>query len=167
MIFQKPKRKLWTWRHPAGHFSQIDYIIYRKRWRNSVHDCQAHTSSVAIRGDPDIVTATIKLIISLRASRKVSKRQPCWLALREDNNLPKFIDVSIAYIFKALPAEKESYSSFVSIYMELGKESFPCRLPQPTPTVESATMAAVRNTTLTSAVPEIKHCQKIQLSIFD
>lgn len=165
MIFQKPKRKLQTWRHPAGHFSQIDYIIYRKRWRNSVHDCQAHTSSVAIRGDPNIVTATIKL--SLRASRKVSKRQPCWLALREDKNLPKFIDVSIADIFKALPAEKESYSSFVSIYMELGKESFPCRPPQPTPTVESATMAAVRNTTLNSAVPEIRLCQKIQLSIFD
>lgn len=30
-LFQKPERKLWTWRHPAGHLPQIDFILYRKR----------------------------------------------------------------------------------------------------------------------------------------
>lgn len=35
----KTQKEAWKGMHPAGHFSQIDYIIYRKWWRNSVHDC--------------------------------------------------------------------------------------------------------------------------------
>ena len=30
-LLQKRERKLWTWRHPAGHLAQIDFILYRKR----------------------------------------------------------------------------------------------------------------------------------------
>ncbi|XP_066921344.1 uncharacterized protein [Clytia hemisphaerica] len=36
ITFQKPRKKLWTWRSPRGNLAQIDYCMYRKRWRNSI-----------------------------------------------------------------------------------------------------------------------------------
>jgi len=54
--FQKPLSRLQTHRSPTGSLSQIDFIIYRKRWRNSVH-CQAYSRSNPIGSDHRIVTA--------------------------------------------------------------------------------------------------------------
>ncbi|XP_066931364.1 craniofacial development protein 2-like [Clytia hemisphaerica] len=49
--FQKRKTSLWTWKSPSNQLSQIDYILCRKRWRNSIHDCQAHSSSDPVGSD--------------------------------------------------------------------------------------------------------------------
>ena len=73
-LFQKPSRKLWTWRHPAGHLAQIDYIFFRKRWKNSFNDCQAHTSSTFIGGDPNIVTAKVRLSLRVLKSNLSSRK---------------------------------------------------------------------------------------------
>jgi len=35
--FQKHVNKLWTHRPPKGNLSQIDFVMYRKRWRNNKH----------------------------------------------------------------------------------------------------------------------------------
>ena len=67
MLFQKANRKLWTWRHPAGHLAQIDYILFRKHWRNTYNDCQAYSSFVNIGSDHNIITAKVRL--SLLASK--------------------------------------------------------------------------------------------------
>ena len=83
--FQKPERKLWTWRHPAGHLALIDFILYRKRWRNSFCDCQAHTSSGTIGSDHNIVSAKIRL--SLRAPKTSPRKTLFWRALRHDKIL--------------------------------------------------------------------------------
>jgi len=32
----KPKGQLWTFEYPSGVRAQIDYLIFRKKWRNSV-----------------------------------------------------------------------------------------------------------------------------------
>ena len=66
--FRKPNRKLWTFRSPKGDRSQIDFCLYRKRWRNSVKDCQAYSTSSPVGSDHRIVTATVKL--SLRSSKQ-------------------------------------------------------------------------------------------------
>ncbi|XP_029654053.1 uncharacterized protein LOC115227321, partial [Octopus sinensis] len=34
--FMKPKGQLWTFESPLGDRAQIDYLIFRKKWRNSV-----------------------------------------------------------------------------------------------------------------------------------
>lgn len=44
--FQKPKRKLWTWLSPPDfyqvkHKQQIDFILVRRKWQNSILDAQA------------------------------------------------------------------------------------------------------------------------------
>ena len=85
-----PVHKLWTWRHPAGHLSQIDYILFRKRWRNSIHNCQAHSSSNSIGSDHRIVTATIQL--SLRTRKKTDIKHLNWHALTEDKALADIVD---------------------------------------------------------------------------
>ena len=99
--FQKPERKLWTWRHPAGHLAQIDFILYRKRWRNSFCDCQAHTSSATIGSDHNIVSAKIRL--SLRAPKTSPRKTLFWRALRHDKDLALSIDDSISSRFEDLP----------------------------------------------------------------
>ena len=36
-LFQQPKRRLYTWTSSDGqHWNQIDYILYRQRWKSSV-----------------------------------------------------------------------------------------------------------------------------------
>ena len=39
--------------------SQIDFIVYRKRWRNSFSDCQVYAFSNPVGSDHRIVTATV------------------------------------------------------------------------------------------------------------
>ena len=71
-LFQKPNQKSWTWRHPDGPLAQIDYILFRKRWRNSFNKCQAHTSFATIGGDHNIVTAKVSL--SFRAPKSSTRK---------------------------------------------------------------------------------------------
>ena len=52
-LYQKPVHKLCTWRHPAGHLSQIKYILFRKRWRNSIHNFRVYSSSNSIGSNQD------------------------------------------------------------------------------------------------------------------
>ena len=65
--FMKPAVKLWTFQHPSGS-SQIDYILIRKKWRNSIRNCQAYSSFSSIGSDHRIVSCTTCL--SLRSSKR-------------------------------------------------------------------------------------------------
>ena len=59
--FKKRKSALWTWRSPNGDLSQIDFILCRKKWRNSVYDSQVHSSSNPIGSDHRIGVTKCKL----------------------------------------------------------------------------------------------------------
>ena len=65
--FHRQRRRnsyMWTWEHPEGvHKVQIDHILLRGKWRNSVRNCRAY-STVEPGSDHRIVTAELK--ISLR-----------------------------------------------------------------------------------------------------
>ncbi len=41
--FKKCDGKLWTFLGPGGYKAQIDYIITRRKWRNSVLNCEAYS----------------------------------------------------------------------------------------------------------------------------
>ena len=44
-MFQKKKGKLWTFKDRASDaLRQLDYILVRKKWRNSVHNAEAYNS---------------------------------------------------------------------------------------------------------------------------
>ena len=38
--FMKSKHQLWTYEYPNGDRAQLDYILVRKKWQNSVKDCR-------------------------------------------------------------------------------------------------------------------------------
>ena len=72
--FQKKASKLWTCELPSGYRAQLDYILVRRKWKNSVLNAQAYNSFASIESDHRLVTATIRL--SLRAnSRALQKKQ--------------------------------------------------------------------------------------------
>lgn len=81
--FMKPAAKLWTFQHPFGSRSQIDYILIRKKWRNSIRNCQAYSSFSSIGSDHRIVSCTTCL--SLRSSK------------RPDTNPMKTIDWELVF----------------------------------------------------------------------
>ena len=54
--------------YPSGKRLQLDYDLFRKKWRNSVNDYHAYSSFNSVCSDHRIVSAHIKL--SLRASKK-------------------------------------------------------------------------------------------------
>ena len=65
--FMKPKNQLWTFEYPSGKRSQLDYVLFRKKWRNSVNGSRAYSSFNTVCSDHRIVSVHIKL--SLRASK--------------------------------------------------------------------------------------------------
>ena len=71
--FMKPKGQLWTFEYPSGDRAQIDYILFRKKWRNSIHDSRAYSSFSSVCSDHRIISAKTKL--SFRVS-KSSKPHP-------------------------------------------------------------------------------------------
>ncbi|XP_066919040.1 craniofacial development protein 2-like [Clytia hemisphaerica] len=71
--FMKCANHLWTFKYPNGDKAQIDYIIFRKKWRNSIQDSRAYSSFATVSTDHRIVSSKVKL--SLRSS-KPSKPNP-------------------------------------------------------------------------------------------
>ena len=55
--FMKPKGQLWTFEYPSGDRAQLDYLIFRKKWRNSVKDSRAFSSFSSVGSDHIIVSS--------------------------------------------------------------------------------------------------------------
>ena len=66
--FMKPKSQLWTFEYPKGDRAQLDYILFRKKWRNCEKDSRAYSTFSSVGSDHRVVSATLKL--SLRVSKK-------------------------------------------------------------------------------------------------
>jgi len=69
-LFMKSANKLWTFQHPSGNKSQIDYVL------DSVRNAQSYFSFSSVGSDHRVVSAHICL--SLRSSKK-SKPNPLCL----------------------------------------------------------------------------------------
>jgi len=157
--FQKHRNKLWTHRSPNGSLSQIDFILFRKRWRKSFKDCQAYSSSNPVGSDHRIVSASIKL--SLR-SRKVSQpKKMYWRALSLDSELATRIDNTISARFESLPIVDQDYTSFVSISNKVGAELLPPKPRSKAKTVDLAPMALVRNATIQASTQNVQTAQNM------
>ena len=60
--FQKKKRcKLWTWLSPNGTKHQIDYILVRRKWWNSVKNVEVFNTFSSVGSDHRIVSMRLKL----------------------------------------------------------------------------------------------------------
>ena len=52
---------------------QIDYILISRKWKNSMHNCEAYNSFSSIGSDHRLLTAKIKL--SLRKAKTPARKK--------------------------------------------------------------------------------------------
>ena len=99
----KPKGQLWTFEYPSGGRAQLDYIIFRKKWMNSVKDSRSYSSFSSVGSDHRIVSSTVKL--SLRSSKK-AKPHPMksidWKAVSTNSVLSKQFSLAVFNKFQSL-----------------------------------------------------------------
>ena len=113
--FQKRKRRLWTFQNRGtGRRYQLDYIIVRQKWRNSVHNSQAFNSFKSVGSDHRVVIAKIKL--SLRTSKSKRSVKYDWDAFQADHHIQMRYTVEVRNRFQGLVNEEditEKYERFI------------------------------------------------------
>ena len=94
-LFQKHKRRLYTWTSPGGLYQyKIDYILYRQRWRNSIWSAKTRLRADC-GSDHEIFIAKFRLIL-----KKVGKTTR---PFRYDlNQIPYDYTVEVRNRFKRL-----------------------------------------------------------------
>ena len=66
---------------------QLNYILVRRKWRNSVQNAEAYDTFITVGCDHNVVCAKIKL--SLRTSKAVRKTKYDWQQLSTDSELQR------------------------------------------------------------------------------
>ena len=101
--FMKSNNKLWTFEYPNGKRAQLDYVLVRRKWINSIKECRPYSSFSSVGSDHRIVTANVKL--SFRVSKK-SPPDPMksidWKKVYSNKNLSSQYAVSVFNRFQEL-----------------------------------------------------------------
>ena len=132
--FMKCKNQLWTFEYPNGDRTQIDYILVRKKWQNSVSDSRSYSSFSSVGSDHRIVSAIIKL--SLRASKKAiadPMKSIDWKKVSADPKLSSEYSIKVFNRFQELSVEcgagpddiEATYSNIVKANEEIALTSLP------------------------------------------
>jgi len=84
--FEQEKRRRYTWRNPGGKSrSQIDYILVRQRYRNSVKSSQSYPGADA---DSDHNLVAMRVELKLKKLKRGGRKQRKWdmahLKMNED-----------------------------------------------------------------------------------
>lgn len=108
-FFQKPERKLYTWKSPGDWTrNQIDYILIRKRFRNSVKTCQTYPGA-DINSDHNPITAKLKIKLK-KVKIPQRKRDIDVNALKASIELQDKYRVTVANTYDALSeSHQEQY----------------------------------------------------------
>ena len=129
--FMKKKSKLWTFTYPNGSRAQLDYILFRKKWRNSINDAQAYSSFSNIGSDHRIVSS--KVTLSLRAPKKVTSdpmKQIDWHAVSSSTELSSQYTIDVFNRFSQLSDADDSAETKYSKLIEVNQEIALSRLPK-------------------------------------
>ena len=105
--FMKSTNQLWTFEYPSGKRAQLDYILIRKKWRNSVKNSRSYSTFSTVGSDHRIVSCHLKL--SLRSSKR-SKPHPMktidWKNVTNDKELTTKYNVAVYNKFHELSDNK-------------------------------------------------------------
>jgi len=115
--FMKPKGQLWTFEYPSGVRAQIDYLIFRKKWRNSVKNSRSYSSFSTVGSDHRIVSSSVKL--SLRSSKK-AKPHPMktidWKTVSANSTISKQFSLDVFNKFSSLSTCDVSSDNIEDVY---------------------------------------------------
>ena len=165
LSFRKKKNKLWTYRSPKGVLSQIDFCMYRKRWRNSVKNCQAYSTSNPVGSDHRMVSMHIKL--SLRITKINSSKRLYWAELAKNTELAKKIVDKISEEFGKLSPDLQSYKSFVKTADSVGSKHLPSNPKPEMSTADHADVTSTRSASISARPGEIQAAQNLLRRTFD
>ena len=134
--FKKRRGKQWTYHSDmTGTRTQIDFILVRKKWRNSVLNTEAYESFSNVGSDHRLVASKVRL--SLRKKATPKKIQPNWSVLRTDANLQDKFTVTVKKKFSALSTKDledpeivisdptKLYGDWIKSVKETAKEQLP------------------------------------------
>ena len=126
--FRKKKGKLWTFRDRASDsLRQLDYILVRRKWRNSVLNSEAYNTFSTVGSDHRVVSAKVKL--SLRTSKEDKKVRFDWKQFTKSSELQQRYTVAVKNRFQVLETDDNGtrYDKFVAANKEAMKECLPER----------------------------------------
>ena len=110
--FQKPVNKLWTYEDPKKSRHQIDFILWRKKWANSVKNSQAFNTMQTVGSDHRIVTCFVQ--VSYRVNKTPAKdplRVVDWSQLNNPQLCHQY-SVEVRNQYDCLLQEKELQSDY-------------------------------------------------------
>ena len=154
--FQNRTGRLWTHRRPTGYLVQLDYILARKKWINSIKNSRAYNSFEGVKSDHRIVSCNCQ--ISYRKSKVPDKdpmKQIDWRKVAGDGNLREEFTVAVHNRFNTLCDELEDknisvvYDTLTTANRNIALEMLPKKRKK-TPTFAS-------NKTVTKAREELKN----------
>ena len=126
--FQKKRGKLWTHQSNFGYRSQLDYILIRRKWLNSLKNVETYSSFSSVGSDHRIVTGRIQLSLRKAETQKQDARLD-WYAFRSDKELQERFNIEIKKRFQILQTcEKDintDYERFVENVKEVSEEILP------------------------------------------
>lgn len=126
--FRKKKGKLWTFRDRASDdLRQLDYILVRQKWRNSVHNSEAYNTFNTVGSDHRVVSAKVKM--SLRTSKHNKKVRFDWQQLTKSSEMQERYTVTVRNRYQVLESDDNGtrYEKFVEANKEAMKECLPER----------------------------------------
>ena len=131
-LFEKRRGKLWTYQdRTTGIKRQLDYILVRRKWRNSVLNAEAYSTFSSVGSDHRVVGA--KLRLSLRVSRKPKRCLFDWEKFSERPDLQLEYSVHVQNRFFVLQSDDdthtEEYDKFIAANDE-AKERYVPRKPK-------------------------------------
>ena len=116
----KSCHQLWTFEYPNGQRAQLDYILFRKKWHNSIQDSRSYSSFSSVVSDHRIVSAKARL--SLRSS-KPSKHHPLksidWASVSSDSEISSKFAVDVFNRFSSLQVEELNIENIEQTYSNL------------------------------------------------
>ena len=123
-LFQKYKRRLYTWTSPDGqHRNQIDYILCSRRWRSSIQSTKTRPGADC-GSDHELLIAKFRLKL-----KKVGKTTT---PFRYDlNQIPYDYTVEVRNRFKGLDLIEclMNYGwRFVTLYRKQGSRPYPRKI---------------------------------------
>jgi exonuclease III len=133
--FMNPRNKLWTFQYPSGSRAQLDYILIRKKWINSVRNSRAYSSFCGVLSDHRIVSTKINL--SLRCSKKPPihpMKQIDWVRVGKDNSLSTQYALDVFNRFSELCSDDASPTDKHNLVTTCVEEVATSTLPQKTKT---------------------------------
>ena len=123
--FKKRPGKLWTFMGSTGSLRQLDYILVRRKWRNSVQNAEAYNTFSTVGSDHRVVCAKIKL--SLRISKAAKKIKYDWKQFSTDPDLQWKYTVAVKNRYHVLSDEGNGvkYEKFVKANRQAMEECLP------------------------------------------